>query len=175
VKWRDELLAQMEFYWDHNLWPRLRGLTDEEYFWEPVPGCWSVRERPDGAFVMDWDWPAPEPPPVATIAWRMAHIGVRTLGLRANALFGDGSWTVDTIRWPKTAPEALRALAMHYEHWRTGARTMAHEDEDTATSVILHMNREIIHQGAQIALLRDLHRARASPPFKPRESPVQTP
>lgn len=24
---------------------RLNGLTDEEYFWEPVPGCWSVRRR----------------------------------------------------------------------------------------------------------------------------------
>jgi len=23
--------------------PRLDGLTDEEFFWEPVPGCWSVR------------------------------------------------------------------------------------------------------------------------------------
>ncbi|WP_320776368.1 DinB family protein [Streptomyces sp. CRN 30] len=24
---------------------RLRGLGDEEYLWEPVPGCWSVRRR----------------------------------------------------------------------------------------------------------------------------------
>ncbi|MEU6082931.1 DinB family protein [Streptomyces sp. NPDC047108] len=24
---------------------RLTGLTDEEYLWEPVPGCWSVRRR----------------------------------------------------------------------------------------------------------------------------------
>ncbi|GHD55408.1 hypothetical protein GCM10010317_040540 [Streptomyces mirabilis] len=23
-------------------------MTDEEYFWEPVPGCWSVRRRADG-------------------------------------------------------------------------------------------------------------------------------
>src|SRR5262249_18364770 len=23
----------------------LSGLTDDEYFWEPVPGCWSVRRR----------------------------------------------------------------------------------------------------------------------------------
>lgn len=24
---------------------RLTGLTDEEYLWEPVPGCWSIRRR----------------------------------------------------------------------------------------------------------------------------------
>lgn len=166
MKWRAELLAQLEFYWDHDLWPRLRGLTDEEYFWEPVPGCWSVREQPDGAFAMDWDWPAPDPAPVTTIAWRLAHIGVRTLGLRANALFGDGKFTLDTVRWPKTAPEALRALAMHYEHWRTSIRTTHDDDrpdDDTVTSAILHLNREIIHHGGQIVLLRDLHRAARRP------------
>lgn len=26
---------------------RLTGLSDEEYLWEPVPGCWSVRRRAD--------------------------------------------------------------------------------------------------------------------------------
>ena len=26
---------------------RLSGLGDEEYLWEPVPGCWSVRRRAD--------------------------------------------------------------------------------------------------------------------------------
>ncbi len=24
---------------------RLRGLGDDKYRWEPVPGCWSVRRR----------------------------------------------------------------------------------------------------------------------------------
>src|SRR5688572_18955767 len=24
---------------------RLTGLSDEEYLWEPVPGCWSLRRR----------------------------------------------------------------------------------------------------------------------------------
>src|SRR5918997_1403799 len=83
VSGRDELLAQLEFYWDHNLWPRLRGLTDDEYFWEPVPGCWSVRRRDDGTWSMDWEWPTPTPPPVTTIAWRLAHMGIQTLGIRA--------------------------------------------------------------------------------------------
>jgi hypothetical protein len=28
---------------------RLEGLSDEEYLWEPVPGCWSVRRRGEAA------------------------------------------------------------------------------------------------------------------------------
>jgi DinB superfamily len=35
------LLAQMDEVYD-RLRGRLEGLTDDEYFWEPVPGCWSV-------------------------------------------------------------------------------------------------------------------------------------
>jgi hypothetical protein len=33
---------QLAFYWDAHLWPRLKGLTDEEYLCEPVDGSWSV-------------------------------------------------------------------------------------------------------------------------------------
>jgi hypothetical protein len=33
---------------DSLLWPRLDGLTDDEYFWEPVAGSWSVRRADDG-------------------------------------------------------------------------------------------------------------------------------
>ncbi len=35
--WRDEVLDQLEFYWDNHLAPRLVGLTDDEYFWERSP------------------------------------------------------------------------------------------------------------------------------------------
>lgn len=155
---REDLLAQLEFYWDHNLWPRLRGLTDEEYFWEPVPGCWSVRKDAEGAWSLDWEWPAPTPPPVTTIAWRLAHLGIQTLGIRASALFGDGTLTVENVRWPTTAAEALRALAMHYEHWRQGVRTHNPADDSAFNTLVLHMNREVIHYGAELILMRDLFR-----------------
>jgi hypothetical protein len=160
VSFRDELLAQLEFYWDHSLWPRLRGLTDEEYFWEPVPGCWSVRRGAGDTWVMDWEWPAPVPPPVTTIAWRLSHLGIQTLGIRASALFGDGTLNADSVRLPGNAASALRALATHYEHWRRGVRTHEPDDESAFTTVVLHMNREVIHYGAEILLMRDLHRAR---------------
>jgi len=71
------LTEQLDWHWAHQLDERLRGLTDEEYFWEPVPSCWSVRPRGSsptsmaagaGDHTIDWEWPTPEPPPVTTIA-----------------------------------------------------------------------------------------------------------
>ena len=41
------LLAQFDFARE-RLAERLAGLTDEEYRWEPVPGCWSIRRRLEG-------------------------------------------------------------------------------------------------------------------------------
>jgi hypothetical protein len=43
VGWNDELVEQLDWYWREMLRPRLEGLTDAEFAWEPVPGCWSVR------------------------------------------------------------------------------------------------------------------------------------
>ena len=39
------LREQWEFHWNHQLRGRLEGLTDDEYFWSPVPDAWSVRPR----------------------------------------------------------------------------------------------------------------------------------
>ena len=43
VNWGAVLVGQLEFYWAAHLRPRLDGLTDAEYFWEPVEGCWTLR------------------------------------------------------------------------------------------------------------------------------------
>src|SRR6266536_4693433 len=114
--WRDQLLAQLEFYWDAHLQPRLEGLTDEEYFWEPVPGCWSIREV-DGTWRIDWAWPAPEPAPVTTIAWRLAHVAYLALGMRWSNHFSVGSLTLEKIKWPSSADEAVTELARYYRRW----------------------------------------------------------
>jgi hypothetical protein len=170
--WRDQLVAQLEFYWSAHLRPRLRGLTDEEYFWEPVPGCWSIREV-DGAWRIDWAWPTPTPPPVTTIAWRLAHIGVQTLGIRWSNHFGDGSLTLETIRWPATAREAITELTRYYRRWTASVRQMSEEDlarpvgpkegqwaAEPFAALVFHLNREIMHHGGEIGVLRDLYRAR---------------
>jgi hypothetical protein len=68
--WNAEIRRQVEGHWESQLRPRLVGLTDAEYFWEPVPGTWSVRAAGD-RFVADFAVPPPEPAPVTTIAWRL--------------------------------------------------------------------------------------------------------
>ena len=41
--WREQVLEQLVFWWDVSFWPRMQGLTDEEYLWCPAPECWTVR------------------------------------------------------------------------------------------------------------------------------------
>jgi hypothetical protein len=45
ISWGEELLAQLTGHYEHHVAPRLAGLSDEEYFWEPADGCWSIRPR----------------------------------------------------------------------------------------------------------------------------------
>ena len=71
-----ELLIGCFDYYAQRTLNRLGGLTDEEYFWEPVTGCSNVRPGADagGVFTQDREFPAPDPPPITTIAWRLVHI-----------------------------------------------------------------------------------------------------
>ena len=45
IDWNTMLADQLDWHWRSQLRPRLDGLTDDEYFWEPVAGCWSIRPR----------------------------------------------------------------------------------------------------------------------------------
>jgi DinB superfamily len=184
VDWKHELMEQLDWHWRSHLRPRLDGLSDEEYQWEPVPGCWSVRPRAEartamaagaGDHVVDYVYPEPSPPPVTTIAWRMAHISVGILGMRASNHFGDGSVSYETTDWPADAAGGVALLDGAYERWTSGVRSL--DDDGLArpcgpaegpfaaypfAALVLHINREVIHHGAEITLLRDLWRHRAS-------------
>ena len=90
IDWNHELLDQLEWHWSHHLRPRLETLTDDEYLWEPVAGCWSLRRRDEqrssmaagaGDTVADFEYPEPTPPPFTTIAWRMGHISIGVFGI----------------------------------------------------------------------------------------------
>ena len=41
---------------------RLAGLTDDEYFWEPVPRCWTIRQEDSGEYCADYDGESETPP-----------------------------------------------------------------------------------------------------------------
>jgi hypothetical protein len=170
LDWRAEILEQHDFYWQQ--WrPRLDGLTDAEYFWEPADGCWSVRPVEDG-FAFDFEFPPPEPPPFTTIAWRLCHIACHIFEMRANNHFGDRSYRIDNHNYPGSADEALRHLDESHSAWRDGldkldeaafARPVGPVEgpyaEHSYAVLALHLNRELFHHGGEVALLRDLFAA----------------
>ncbi len=92
-----QLADQLDFHWRHQLRPRLTGLTDDEYFWQPVDGCWTVHR--DGA--VDFAHPA-------------------QLGSGCGP--AEGQWASHPM-----------------------------------SELVLHINREMIHHGAEIACLQDLY------------------
>lgn len=173
---------QLGFYWDNHLWPRLQGLTDDEYRWEPVPGAWSVRPGPDGVLALDGSVGSPpDPPPVTTIAWRLMHVAVGCFYTRASTFFGDGSVPADAdmfdpchqpARLPATATEALEFLESSYRWWTDGLLTLdeaaftrpmgpraSYFGDGPMAALVLHVNRETMHHGGEIGVLRDLYRA----------------
>lgn len=181
-----QLLDQVDWHWQHALRPRLDGLTDEEYLWEPVPGCWNVRPagtgtpglaQGDGAMTVDFAFvPQGDPAPVTTIAWRLVHVVVGVLLMRVHGHFGGPEVAYETFPYAPTAAEALAQLDEAYDAWTSGARGW--DDEALAqpcgpaegpfadhprSAIVLHINRELIHHGAEICLLRDLfaHQATA--------------
>ena len=67
--WTHELFEQFDLEWNLAHGPSLDTLTDEEYLWEPVPGCWSIRPTgPGGRGEIEQVWPDPQPAPVTMIA-----------------------------------------------------------------------------------------------------------
>jgi DinB superfamily len=181
VDWTGQLSEQLEWHWQGHLRPKLEGLTDDEYFWEPAPGAWNVRPRGtstapvqagSGEFTIDFAFPEPDPPPVTTIAWRLAHLIVGVFGARAGAHFGAPAMDYDGFAYAGTAAEALAQLDEVHAAWAAGARRLdaaAMERpvgpaegpyaEHPMAALVLHINREAIHHGAEILLLRDLYRA----------------
>jgi len=172
----DELSKQLSWHWQFQLRPRLEGLTDDEYLWEPVPGAWSLHPRGhgstelqdgSGAFTVDYAYPPPEPAPVTTIAWQFAHLLVGVFGDRNARHFGAPAVDYQSYDYPGTADAALADLDTRYTTWMTGVQGLTDADlqapcgepgfeQDPMIGLVLHIHREVIHHGAMISALRDL-------------------
>jgi len=161
-----QLADQLDFHWRGQLRARLHGLTDDEYFWEPVAGCWTLHR--DGR--IDFAVPEPKPAPFTTIAWRMAHVIVGVLAMRNHFHFGGPPADYQTWNYATDAATALQQLDDAYANWIAGVRSLdatglaqptgpseGPYSEYPTSALILHINREVIHHGAEIACLRDLY------------------
>ena len=179
LAWNRLLRDQFDFHWTHQLRPRLAGLTDEEYFWEPAPGTWNVRPRDrsasseqagSGGFTIDFAFPEPAPPPVTSIAWRLGHVIVGVLAMRNASHFAGRRADYLTWEYAGTADTALAQLDAEVAHWLGGVAGLGEEGlarpcgeaegqfaAEPLATLVLHIHRELIHHGAEIALLRDLY------------------
>ncbi|MDQ2845425.1 MAG: DinB family protein [Actinomycetota bacterium] len=113
-------------------------ITDDEYRWEPVRNSWTVRPRADG------------PGPGATV------------------LAGTGEWGRDggrphpwpppitTIAW-RAALVAADDAALDTVGWSSYPN--GSDPEDPFLDTVWWVNQEVLHHGAEIALLRDLYGA----------------
>jgi hypothetical protein len=157
---------------------RIDGLTDDEYRWEPAPGCWSIRRRDDGTWWADGVLPRPDVEPFTTIGWRLWHLidmygedrAPRWLDVPAQGA-PIGLEAPDPSP-PATAASAIALLDRAHDRW--DAHLALATDESlgraigpvagpqyatrTRTAYVLHMIDEFVHHGAEIALLRDLWR-----------------
>ncbi len=177
---------QLSFHWEYQITPRLSGLTDEEYLWEPVPG-WTLRRRGDappagaqavgsGPVTIDFApigmFPDADGPvaPVTTIAWRMAHVACGVFAEKNAAVFGGPALDYDSWPYTLSAQEAVVQLEEGYQRWIAGVRALTLDQlaqpwapgqgpygDDPVLALVMHVHREVIHHLAEVALLRDLY------------------
>lgn len=171
------LITTFDYVWS-RVTGRLGGLTDDEYFWEPVAGCWSLRPGSDGRWLLDGGGgggPAPDPAPVTTIAWRLGHLGGLAVGGFASLRFAGRELTMAEISFPAHASEVPGFLDEHYQAWRAGLAGLSDREwtaplgpswgpysEANTVDLALHVLDEVIHHGAEAGLLRDLYSHRSS-------------
>jgi hypothetical protein len=164
------LLAQMDEVYG-RLAARLEGLTDAEYFWEPVPGCWTVRRDGSGAWVADYAEPDPDPAPFTTIAWRLTHLADCKV-IYSEWAFGPRRLTFPDLAAPATAADALARLEEGQRRLRADLAGLGDDQLDEprwtnwgerwpAWRVLWTMIDHDAHHGGEIGCLRDLYRVTA--------------
>lgn len=150
----------------------VRDLSDEEFGWEPVTPCWSVRRVGDGdtgRWVLDGEGP----PLPTTIGWRLAHV---VIGLE---VYGACTFEGARRRWadadaPGGADEAVHRLVSAQDRFVAHVAALRPDDDldeprpshwgaplplwQLVWTVVV----EQLHHGAEIGVLRDLRRGRAN-------------
>lgn len=179
IDWSFEVVDQLESHWRQRLRPRLDGLTDDEYFWQPVPGCWTLSRRGGssapmslgtGEFTLDYARPPHDREPVTTIAWRLAHL-LDVFGSPTVPQFATLPADRPAIDYPGTAQEALRRLDEGHDAWISevrglgttgltrpqGAISPPQFADAPLARLVMYTHVEVFHHGAEICLLRDLY------------------
>jgi hypothetical protein len=153
----------------------LRGLTDDEYFWEPGPDWWGVRRRADvrspdcwgkGVWVVEHCFDGSMQAPT-TIGWRLMHAYDCTNDFTSR-MFGHGGIDWNEIEVAGTAADAVGLMTGAVQHLRDELSThddavlLGTGDVDDARPrwhILGQALIEAIHHCAEIGVLRTWYRA----------------
>ncbi|WP_066365565.1 DinB family protein [Herbidospora mongoliensis] len=158
----------------------LEKLTDEECVWEPAPGSWSVRPRPDGTWSADWAMPEPDPAPMTSVGWVMWHVGFWWDHAYSHT-FGDAYTSGKTLDfaesaavtpWPGDAEAGVAWLTACRQRWIEALDSLTDDDLDATSRsdwfaggglplghVLAWVNIELMKNAGEIGLLRRLRTA----------------
>jgi hypothetical protein len=163
-----ELLADQlaEAYAD--LCTILHGLDDDEFFWEPVPGCWTVFRDGEGRWTYHYEEPDPRPSPFTKIGWRLVHLALCKVIYHEWA-FGPRALDFTNVENPHDVASSLAMLARgHLLLTEDLARLPeGHLDGEVLTNwrepwpawrIFTTMIDHDRHHGGEIGVLRDLYR-----------------
>lgn len=175
VDWKEQLVDQIDFAWEHHFVSRMKGMTDDEFFWSPVEDTWTIHPATEGdSGSIDWEMGA-DPAPFTTIAWRMWHMSFFFIHRWQNH-FGKQSFEPSRdVPIAASAAEGMEILTTAYEQWVDALGAMPEDRLSSPTgptegpfadypfaALVLHINREFIHHASECCLIRDLYRQRES-------------
>lgn len=87
---------------------RLEGLIEDEFFWRPVPDCWTIYQLPDGRWTYHYAIPDPKPPPITTLAWQLVHVAL------CKVMYHEWAFGQRRLTWPELdvpgSVEQMRAV-----------------------------------------------------------------
>ena len=172
------------------------GLTDDEYFWEPVQSCWSVRRRGAtdwphvwgrGDFVVEDLAPAgASTARVTTIAWRIVHLAgwldvYRTwiggaldqLPLNDFVIPGDAGGAVAWLA--RAHGDFARGLTDITDADLARMVTTVFGEHRSIENLIRGMTVEQLHHSAEIGCFRDVHRGRPRSEWWPEPPEMRDP
>lgn len=166
---RDQLGSSIEQFWG-MFRPELKGLTNEEYLWEPVPGCITIRQGEDGKYRPDRDqFPVRG---AASIAGRLGW-AAQLLLVDVNQHFGDKSVTWNEVEdVPGDATGGVAFLESAVVGWREAIRAcdpsflLAHSENRSPgaidgafpmVTVITFKFQLLVQCAAQVSMTRDLY------------------
>jgi hypothetical protein len=163
-----ELVSLTYFY--ERFRRRVEGLTDDEYLWEPVPGCLSIRAGDVGPVARGEKAVGD---PLTTIAWRMCHIGDCLREERNWRWLGrEPSLRDDDIRHPLTAAGGFAYVVASWARWQGLISSLSADEmwepigavggpygNDERIGFVIHIMDELIHHAAEVGVMRDFYAA----------------